>query len=81
MRVPLRVSDLDGTCWEVELHVARSMSGKGVDFSFGKALCEITNSREFEKAVDSVVDSSGGGALGRYKAPDDGHEVGRVRLW
>jgi len=28
-----------------------------------------------------MVDSSGGGALGGYKAPNDGHEVVWVRLW
>ncbi len=26
MRIPLRVSDLDGTGWEVELYVARSVT-------------------------------------------------------
>jgi hypothetical protein len=67
MRIPLRVSDLDGPRWEVELHITRSMSGKGVDLSFGEALDEITNRREFDKAVDSVMDSSGGGALGGNK--------------
>jgi hypothetical protein len=43
------------------------MSGKGVELSFCEALDEITNRREFDKAVDSVVDGSGGGALGGNK--------------
>jgi hypothetical protein len=58
MRIPLGVSYLDRATCEVEFHVAGRMGRKRVYFSLSETFGEVTNGRQLDETVDSIMDGS-----------------------